>query len=270
MCFNISAAAWATTTIPGLRKFVFLALCDRADKAGKCWPSMDWIAARCGISERAARSHVSALVQQGLVRREFRPGRSGIYHVNVTPAIPAAPPLPIRAATPANAAPIFNHDPIIQTINIAVAIPVVDVQVMQDFKAIRKAKRRPELTQTEIAALTAEGDKAGLTLTEVLKTCVVRGWTRFEATWLPAATPAPTPPPEPVQALARAETVSEGVGRLASLRSAIKSAMCVTGSNSLAWAHAAIAKKKAGEYVAQQAVRQACAALKMDYRIAFI
>lgn len=265
MCFNISAAAWATTTIPGLRKFVFLALCDRADKAGKCWPSMDWIAARCGISERAARSHVSALVQQGLVHREFRLGRSAVYHVNVTPAIPAAPPLPIRADTPANAAAISNHGPIIQTINIATAIPVVDVQVMQDFKALRKAKRRPALTQTEINALTTEGNKAGLTLTEVLKICVVKGWMRFEAAWLPAPKQAPAPYVVAPSKPANASTVSSGISHLAALRSAITA----SSANSLAWAHAAVAKKQAGEYVAQQVVRSACAALKMDYRIAF-
>lgn len=167
------------------------------------------------------------------MHREFRLGRSAVYHVNVTPAIPAA----------------------------AVA---VDVQVMQDFKALRKAKRRPALTQTEITALTAEGNKAGLTLTDVLKTCVVRGWTRFEATWLPAVKAAPAPyvePPKP----ANASTVSSGISHLAALRSAITA----SSASSLSWAHAAVAKKQAGEYVAQQVVRSACAALKMDYRIAF-
>lgn len=63
--------------------------------------------------------------------------------------------------------------------------------------------------------------------------------------------------------------MSEGVSRLASLRNAIKSAVCTTGNSSLAWAHAAIAKKQAGEYVAHAVVRQACDALRMDYRTAF-
>lgn len=63
--------------------------------------------------------------------------------------------------------------------------------------------------------------------------------------------------------------MSEGVSRLASLRNAIKSTVCATGNASLAWAHAAVAKKQAGEYVAHAVVRQACDALRMDYRTAF-
>lgn len=301
MCFNISAAAW-TLPLPGVRKLVLLALCDRADKAGKCWPSVDWIGKRCGLSERAVRSHIGALASMGLLRRVERMGRSTTYYITLSnlpgygddcadgklcPSVspeesnyqddapaPQAPALRHLAhPAPAPQAPISNHDPIIETINIATAIPVVDVQVMQDFKALRKAKRRPALTHTELDALRSEGEKIGMGLSDVLKTCVIRGWTRFEAVWLPTPPPtaghAPMRPLEPVQAPACAETVSEGVGRLASLRNAIKSAVCVTGSNSLAWAHTAIAKKQAGDYVAQTVVRQACTALKMDYRVAF-
>ena len=300
MCFNISAAAW-TTSLPGLRKLVFLAICDRADKTGRCWPSLDWVAKRCGISERSARSHMAALAEQGLIRREFRLGRSAVYFVNLpqptansapdgdTPAPTAAhapsatpafraPTPAIAAQTPALDAPISNKDSINnqntrQAPADAADVVVVDKQIMEDFAAVRKAKRRPALTHTELDALRSEGEKIGMGLSDVLKTCVIRGWTRFEAVWLPTPPPtaghAPMRPSEPVQAPACAETVSEGVGRLASLRNAIKSAVCVTGNNSLAWAHAAIAKKQAGDYVAQTVVRQACAALRMDYRTAF-
>ena len=310
MCFNISAAAW-TTSLPGLRKLVFLAICDRADKTGRCWPSLDWVAKRCGISERSARSHMAALAEQGLIRREFRLGRSAVYFVNLpqptansapacdelgcsapdadtpapttahapsaTPAFRAPTPA-IAAQTPALDAPISNKDSINnqntrQAPANAADVVVVDKQIMEDFAAVRKAKRRPALTHTELDALRSEGEKIGMGLSDVLKTCVIRGWTRFEAVWLPTPPPtaghAPMRPSEPVQAPACAETVSEGVGRLASLRNAIKSAVCVTGNNSLAWAHAAIAKKQAGDYVAQTVVRQACAALRMDYRTAF-
>lgn len=292
MCFNISGAAW-TTSLPGLRKLVFLAICDRADKTGRCWPSMDWIAKRCGISERAARSHVAVLVQQGLIRREFRLGRSAVYFVNISkpPAegVPAcdkpdygapAPAAPdawqMTPATTAPAAPISNEYSINRNntedapAGAAADAVIVDKQVMQDSAAVRKAKRRPALTRTEIDALRSEGAKMGMGLSDVLRTCVIRGWTRFEAAWLPtppaAAAPVLVRPPEFAQTPARAETVSEGVSRLASLRNAIKSAVCTTGNSSLAWAHAAVAKKQAGEYVAHAVVRQACDALRMDYR----
>ena len=276
MSFTISAAAWSIS-LPGLRKLVCLALCDRADKTGRCWPSMDWIAKRCGISERAARAHVSALVQQGLIRREFRLGRSAVYFIAITPATAAAPADAPHADTPAIAAPISSQCPInknnTEDAPAAAVADDVEKQLMKDWSAVRKAKRRGAPTSTELDALRSEGEKIGMGLSDVLKTCVIRGWTRFEAAWLPTPQPAAATvlvrPPEPAQAPARAETVSEGVSRLASLRTAIKSTVCATGNTSLAWAHTAIAKKHAGEYVAHAVVRQACNALRMDYRTAF-
>lgn len=285
MCFNISAAAW-TLQLPGVRKLVLLALCDRADKAGKCWPSVDWIGKRCGLSERAVRSHIGALASLGLLRRVERMGRSTTYHITLSklpgygddctdgsscppPVAPApeAPPLRhIVQLPPAPPAPISNQYPIIETINIAV---VVDKQIMQDFAAVRKAKRRPALTQTEISALTTEGNKAGLSLSDVLKTCIIRGWTRFEASWLPAHQPVSQAAPAAHVAPSKpasASTVSSGISHLATLRAAIKS----SSTTSLSWAHSAIAKKQAGEYVAQQVVRNACEALNIPYiRTAF-
>lgn len=310
MCFNISSAAW-NLPLAGIRKIVFLALCDRADKSGKCWPSVEWLVTRCGISERSVRLHIGALAFTGHIRRVERLGRSTVYYINLAklqdynttppcpdgsneqcdmsdaedaaavvqpPEAPAAPSPAPAAPSPVSPAPIPNQYPINEPINTqgpAVAVPpaVIDIsdkQILADFTTIRKAKRKPALTQTEAAAFSAEGEKLGMSLTDVLRVCVLRSWSRFEAAWLPtpqvvhsAVFSAETEPAKPV---AKPSTVLEGVNVLAELRHTIMSSVCATGNKSLAWAHNAIAKKQAGEYVAQAVVRNACAALNMDYK----
>lgn len=334
MCFNISSAAW-TIRLSGIRKIVFLAICDRADKDGKAWPSVEWLTQRCGLSERAVRNHIGALTSLNLLRRVERMGRSTIYYINLSklpgygkkcaddescppperadspeesayqadkddslkealagdatlppaaitlPAPEAPPPRHMSAVASAPEAPIYNEYSTIDTINIppapaeavanvAVAVDMVDAQVLKDFAAVRKAKRKPAVTQTEMTFFKTEGKKIGMSLADVLRVCVLRSWSRFEATWLP--TPAATPSAavslvQPTEApIAKESTVKAGVSTLAAIRQSAMSSVCTTGSVGLAWAHAAIAKKKAGLYVSLVVVRNACTALNMSYK----
>lgn len=55
--------------------------------------------------------------------------------------------------------------------------------VWQDFKKLRKAKKAA-ITETAIAGIQREANKAGLTLEQALKTCCERGWTGFNADWV--------------------------------------------------------------------------------------
>jgi uncharacterized protein YdaU (DUF1376 family) len=59
----------------------------------------------------------------------------------------------------------------------------VSDDLWNDFKAIRKAKRSP-VTQRVIDGLNVEAKKAGWTLEEVVKECVLRGWQSFKADWV--------------------------------------------------------------------------------------
>lgn len=53
---------------------------------------------------------------------------------------------------------------------------------MADFLKIRKAKKAP-LTQTAIAGIQREADKAGLTIAEAITACVECNWQGFNAGW---------------------------------------------------------------------------------------
>jgi len=58
--------------------------------------------------------------------------------------------------------------------------PDVDEKVWQDYMATRKTA----ITQTALALLEREAQKAGITLEAALSECTLRGWTGFKAEWM--------------------------------------------------------------------------------------
>ena len=69
--FLVGAALWLDLSTA--RKMVLVSLCENADKeTGHCFPNQDYIAARCSLSERAVRGHLSAL--EGLYVRTLKIG----------------------------------------------------------------------------------------------------------------------------------------------------------------------------------------------------
>ena len=59
----------------------------------------------------------------------------------------------------------------------------VDPKIVHDFKALRKAKRAA-ITETAVAGIRREADKAGMTLESAMAMCCERGWTGFKAEWV--------------------------------------------------------------------------------------
>jgi hypothetical protein len=59
----------------------------------------------------------------------------------------------------------------------------VSPSVWQDFKTLR-AKLRAPITQTSMAGIVREAEKAGVTLEVALRTCCERGWRGFKADWM--------------------------------------------------------------------------------------
>jgi uncharacterized protein YdaU (DUF1376 family) len=66
----------------------------------------------------------------------------------------------------------------------AVATPEgVNESVWNDFVALRKSKKAA-ITNTAIAGLQREANKAGMTMEQVLRTCCERGWVGFKSDWM--------------------------------------------------------------------------------------
>jgi pyruvate/2-oxoglutarate dehydrogenase complex dihydrolipoamide acyltransferase (E2) component len=112
MSITIMTQAWLAD-IPSGRKLVLLSLADNANDRGECYPSVDAVAARCGLSVRAVQGHIADLEKTGMVSRENRHGRSNLFTLhhrrfctpqNLHPA-ESAPTTPAESAPPQNLHP---------------------------------------------------------------------------------------------------------------------------------------------------------------------
>mgnify|MGYP005937375119 CR=1 FL=1 len=70
-----------------LRKLVLLKLADNANDQGECWPSYQHIADQCEIGRSTVKSHVRALEEMGMLRREYRrngdQNQSNLFHLRL-------------------------------------------------------------------------------------------------------------------------------------------------------------------------------------------
>ena len=310
LSLDLAARLWRCALPRGASKLVLQCFCHHVNnESGLCWPSIARVALMCGLSERAVQGHVRRLVTAGILRPRLRTGHATRYTIHLdglvplvfttpaafaaTPAENASPPPQLSTPTPAESAPItvFNFKENIEGTG-APALPVaatlmmidgVKLEVLADFAAIRKTKRKGPVTAVVIEEICQQARLAGLTLAQALQTCCDprRRWARFEASWLRAVpagwasastaqtasgaatlttpTPALWQPPESKPAAP--EVVAAGRARIAVLRQSIASAGC---GASKGWAHAAIEKHQSGQPVRRAVLLDACAALKLD------
>lgn len=81
-------------------KAILYSLVSYADQAGRCWPSAATLASDACLSDRAARYALKRLAAAGLIRIEFRSGRSSVFVLT-----------PARGATLARGAPLHEVPP---------------------------------------------------------------------------------------------------------------------------------------------------------------
>ena len=211
---------------------------------------------------------------------------SAIESVNQITAQPAAP---VVAESPASAAVVVFEsmatevtDPV-PVVDVVPDLPVVDVPavatdtlpvvdnplasvpaaLLDDFGIVRKAKKKAAVvTRTEAVVFASEAAKAGMTVAQAVETCIMRGWSRFNATWVPQQAPAMAvqrvyvPEVAPPASLG---VINAGRAAIAALRNKINRQ--VIGKT--AWATAALAKAAAGEHVAPATLAAARVALRI-------
>lgn len=76
-----------------------------------------------------------------------------------------------------------NHKPKEEKSAVAPHLLGVPEKLLADFFKVRKAKRGGELTETALAGIAREGEKAGLTLNEAITACCEYSWVGFNAGW---------------------------------------------------------------------------------------
>jgi hypothetical protein len=106
MSISLMAEAWKLDLEPAC-KLVLLALADWANDDGLCWPSVNQLRTKCGVSERTVQAAIRKLCGAGFLSRDENPGKGVFYTVHprksCTPA-KSAPPQNLRQ-TPAKSAP---------------------------------------------------------------------------------------------------------------------------------------------------------------------
>jgi len=185
MSTRIMAAIWPLQ-MPQVAKSVYISLADNANDHGTCWPSIATICERVCASERAVQNAVLWLEKHGALTRQMSTGRSTKYtltpaqyappqemHPRTTCTLTVIEPSKNRKGTVNNNASLNNSD----------LLAGIDEKIAHDFVTLRKAKKAP-ITETAIAGIKREAQKAGYSLQQALQTCCERGWIGFKAEWV--------------------------------------------------------------------------------------
>lgn len=84
MSIEIMSRCWKIRCVSHTQKLVLIALADNANDQGICWPSIDYLAAKCDLSRQGVIDQISKLEEKGLLKVRKTSGRSNIYEVVAT------------------------------------------------------------------------------------------------------------------------------------------------------------------------------------------
>ncbi|MFC5992902.1 helix-turn-helix domain-containing protein [Pseudonocardia hispaniensis] len=82
MSVRVMSLVW-DSTVPAPERFTLLALADRADEDGRCWPSIGTLAQKCCTGESTVRRHLAALEQQRVITVQRRFNASSLYTISL-------------------------------------------------------------------------------------------------------------------------------------------------------------------------------------------
>lgn len=103
MSVRVMSLVW-DSTVPAPERFTLLALADRADEDGKCWPSVPTLARKCRTGESTIRRHIKALRALGVLRVRHRMNDSSMYQIVIVRLLqlvdPAAQDSPSQPDSP--------------------------------------------------------------------------------------------------------------------------------------------------------------------------
>ncbi len=210
---SFEAISWASRQTVGKSsaKFVLIAMANNADAQGFAWPSIAHI---CEVTEQDRKTVMAAiqmLRESGyLIETGEKKGTTkqvSVYRLSLeerasnsaengtvkqsqkrnSPKNGTVPNLPGNSTVfPHKQSQKRDTEP-----SVTIKEPPtkykrpdgVDEKLWADFLVIRKAKRAP-VTETAIAGLRREAERAGMELNAAIATCCERGWAAFKAEWV--------------------------------------------------------------------------------------
>lgn len=214
MSNRIMALCWQLGGMSGTEKAVLIALADRADDAGMCWPSIATLAQMTCFTDRAVQKCIHSLLGKGLISVQVSAGgKSNKYVINPEQRSPSVeklanangapysplngePRSPRTSFTPnhvhRNGEPRSpNGEPRSPKPSITIREPSIKVlrpddvedSLWREWVAHRKAKRAA-VTEGVLKTFRQEATKASFTLADAMRKSIDRGWTGFEAEWV--------------------------------------------------------------------------------------
>jgi len=121
MSIRIMSAVWEIQSIKGTEKLVLLSLADNANDNGICWPSLNTIARKCGVTRRQAIRIINDLEKLGFIEKQSRRktetlSDTNLYRVVTPVTLPSdmddtkvVTPMTLGVVTPMSPKPSFNH-----------------------------------------------------------------------------------------------------------------------------------------------------------------
>jgi len=100
MSVKIMSAIFESETLGPTERLIMLALADHADDSGRCYPSMQRLCKRTGLSDRAIQKNIKDLTEAGYLTVIPQAGQGGanVYIVTATPER-RSPPNEVRPRT---------------------------------------------------------------------------------------------------------------------------------------------------------------------------
>lgn len=83
MSIRIMTAVWERTDLSSTHKLVLLALADWANDEGLCWPSINRLAVKSGLTSRSVQKSIRALEETGFIKREEVTGKGNRYWISI-------------------------------------------------------------------------------------------------------------------------------------------------------------------------------------------
>lgn len=115
---SVEALSWAfqQDVQPAAKKLVLLALANRADEDGCCYPGYNRLASQCSLDRRTVIRQIDALIEDGLILKKDRVRENGsttsnMYQIMLKGGCQDATPPGVRMPPPGcqDATPIYEH-----------------------------------------------------------------------------------------------------------------------------------------------------------------
>lgn len=160
MSIKIMSAIFDSETLAPTERLIMLALADHADDTGRCYPSIQRLCQRTGLTERAVQSNIKKLQAQGYIKvvPGGGKGRPNIYFVSANPAAET----PYEKPRITNTVSDDTQTPHLTTPNPAADAPEPSVTTIEPSAAVREpAVSQPSRRERILEAMGV--DSSGIT-----------------------------------------------------------------------------------------------------------